>query len=168
MKGTLSVACKCFCVFMTLLGPENLYGIRSVSQTRIFWKHYRYTVSQVVSLEKVKHWGKVQNPRFGIQNPETFPAVSGASTRVPGAVRWVGCSKLIGITIGWDFGLRYRQNWNKNQENQKWFQWKSKIYEKLFFGAFHSVSGTRACRPKCLAGRRLRNVFWLAHLPQIL
>ena len=82
-------------------------------------KSDRYTVSEGFSLGKVKHKGKVQNPRFGIHNPETFPTVVGVSTRVPEAVRRVALPKLIGIAIGWDLGLRCcyfinKDSWNCN------------------------------------------------------
>ena len=44
-EGTVGVACKCFGVCMTLLGQPNPNHTRSVSQTRIFRKSVRYTVS---------------------------------------------------------------------------------------------------------------------------
>ena len=51
-EGTVGVACKCFGVCMTLLGQPNPNHTRSVSQTRIFRKPVRYTISGGVLVQK--------------------------------------------------------------------------------------------------------------------
>ena len=65
IERTLGIACKCFGVCMTLLGQPNPNYTRSVSQTRIFRKPVRYTVSGGVSFQKVKHPQKSQKPKNG-------------------------------------------------------------------------------------------------------
>ena len=100
IERTLGVACKCLGVCVTLLGQPTPNYTRSVSQTRIFRKPVRYTVSDEVSFQKVKHPQKSKKTENGEKDIETFPAVTEASTRVPKASRDGCCAKNTGIPIG--------------------------------------------------------------------
>ena len=52
IERTLGITCKCFGVCMTLLGQPNPNYTRSASQTRIFRKPVRYTVSGGIRSQK--------------------------------------------------------------------------------------------------------------------
>ena len=167
-EGTLGVAWKCFGVCMTLLGQPNPNHTRSVSQTRIFRKSVRYTFLVGFPSQKCNIHKNLQNPKSVYQFPRPSRHLLGVTPEFLDYLR--GLSAPIFADFRSDhFGVSDVDKIGTNSRGNLTFSWwKPKICKKVFFVEFHSLSGARAYRPKCLAGRRLRNVFWFAHQPQIL
>ena len=142
-EGTVGVACKCFGVCMTLSGQPNPNHTRSVSQTRIFRKPVRYTISGGVVVQK---WNTHKN----LKNPKPGRRLSRPSRRLPKLapefLRRLGvfaCQKYLKSRSDEILVSDVGKIGTNSCGNLTFSWWKPKICDKVFFGEFRSLSGTR-------------------------